>query len=85
MESSQLSPPNKTNNKQNNYTTLDYSSLRELSAPSNSTVLALLPGLGIGKRRSLARANPFTERGLIEEPRLLTTAKSKLKEIQEDT
>jgi hypothetical protein len=85
MESSQLSPPNKPNNKQNKYTILDYSSLRELSAPPNPSVLTLLPGLGIGKRRSVARANPYSERRLIEEPRLLTTAKSKMKEIQEET
>jgi hypothetical protein len=80
--SMQQPPAAKHTNKQNQPRTLDYSSLRELSSPPTA---ALLPGLGVGKRRSLAWASPRCERELPEEPRLLTTAKSRLREAQEET
>jgi len=84
MKPSQL-PSDKPNNKQTNiHTTLDYSSLWELSVPRIPQCSASFLGSVLEGSVVWLELTPI-QRRLIEEPWLLATAKSKLKEIQEDS
>jgi hypothetical protein len=84
MEPSQL-PSDKPNNKQTNiHTTLDYSSLCELSVPRIPQCSHSFLGSALEVSMVWLELTPI-QRRLIEEPWLLATAKSKLKEIQEDS
>jgi hypothetical protein len=61
------------------YPTLDYASVRNLvQNSSDKTSIRMLPGLGIKSRGSFIKKSEERGEQLIEEPRLLTTAKARI-------
>lgn len=68
--------------------TLDYASVRNLAQPveqeKDPFKVKLLPGLGVKKRGSMRKQKDEEEPELMEEPRLLTTAKAHIQEHHSD-